>query len=219
MTSGRNGPITPFLKKLERCLLLGCQNAGFPDAVVKADWEAEHDAVVARIEEGPRFKAGRILVRGASPEFEAALLEKLVKKGEDEPAPIPREEYIFREILKGKGMPPDQVKKEAMDFFPAFKLAEKLKEANPSQNALEAGQEAEFQNTLAGLGVKRPNTSALAFWEPGEWVNCQPDFPNTARSSMYSIYAAEGRFFADFEVDLIRNEETGTMDLRATIKN
>jgi len=58
-------PLADYLARLERMITLGYQHAGFPSVKAKAVAETNAGRVVVRVNEGPRFHCGEILLSGA----------------------------------------------------------------------------------------------------------------------------------------------------------
>lgn len=58
-------PRVRYLVMLRNRLLAGYRNSGFPEAKVRLSYDEAGGRVVARIEEGPRCRCGKVKVRGA----------------------------------------------------------------------------------------------------------------------------------------------------------
>lgn len=64
----------PFLEELQQRLRSGYQASGFPDAQVHTEYDGNRKCVAVRVEEGPRFRTGRVRVEGGTAETRRELV-------------------------------------------------------------------------------------------------------------------------------------------------
>jgi serine/threonine protein kinase/ankyrin repeat protein len=66
-----------YLKTLVDCLTRGYQQAGFPDPRISVDYDSKQDAILARIEEGKRYRWATLKVVGAETIGDEVVLSRL----------------------------------------------------------------------------------------------------------------------------------------------
>ena len=115
MASHPGAEFDAYLQKLQRCLELGYQANGFPNATVTVDWDGTKDAVSARIVEGPRFKTGGIRIQGAKALTVEKLLESLILVPDAVEKPVSRAEESYKKIIAKKGLQGEQKGKGIME--------------------------------------------------------------------------------------------------------
>ena len=79
------GEMDAYLTKLKDCLERGYLYNGFPGAKISVSWSKAKGAVVAKIEEGARYRAGDIKIIGAKTVKEEAIREFFTKSEKKTP--------------------------------------------------------------------------------------------------------------------------------------
>jgi len=70
-------PLPDFLKTLEDALVAGYRNSGFPNARAAARFDSKRQRVVARVDEGPRYRCFQVRVSGLAADESSALIAYL----------------------------------------------------------------------------------------------------------------------------------------------
>jgi tetratricopeptide (TPR) repeat protein len=79
LAADSTGPLDEYLKTVERLILAGYRNAGFPDVKVAACVDPKSHDVAVNVTEGPRYAAGEIRIRGNKKIPRASLVGRLTK--------------------------------------------------------------------------------------------------------------------------------------------
>ncbi len=200
-------PFDPYLKDLQWWLHQGYLASGFPNPKVEVAWDDTKKTIVAKIEEGPRYRQGNIKVRGAkivdAETIRTGLtyIEMAKRKKPD------REGVILGSLIKKKQLPTDQLKEYVDQVFPGLlDLA-----------AAEQGEPDPLNLLIEAFGVVADENPG--FWEEGDWANYVPVIMTRGKMKVFSLYAKEGLIFVDYEVRMELSKETGLVDLIVDIKD
>lgn len=82
-----DGELAGYLRAIEASLQLGYQHSGFPQAKIEAEYDPPMEKIVVRVEEGPRFFCGDIVITGAKHVDTVLLAESLREPAKQEKTP------------------------------------------------------------------------------------------------------------------------------------
>jgi hypothetical protein len=74
-------PLPNYLKQVEEILVAGYRNSGFPKARAEARFDAKLRRVIVRVQEGPRYRCGRVQATGLDVKECEALVAELTQEG------------------------------------------------------------------------------------------------------------------------------------------
>jgi len=185
-----------LLLMLERRLHDGYQHCGCPDASVNANFDTKRGAIIVHVEEGPRYRRGKIEIVGLEKIDNDAIIQWLTT-----PQRPPSWTYLVND--------------QPLDAWAHKEISSNRGRYGEETNNSSDGEKAERKTPEATAASR--DADPITFWQPDEVV----DFGNLDLSKLTDgvrlALLQLGYANANFHIDLIRDAAAGVVRLQITL--